>query len=263
MSERPSHEIAGIVNGRWDCLDAIVRDPGAKGELVDRLDTPRSTLDDIVRELEQVGLVEYVDGEWRATTVGYYAHNSYEQFVGSLEGLQAVGDVLDPLCDVRSVGPAMLDGAVAHEATDPVPDAVIEEFLARIDEACRIRGFAPRAISGYADAVPERAAKSGTTLEMVTTPDIYKQLSTLYPPTERSDAERELVSLFAGPIPFEYGLWIGDNSHAGLIVYTDHGIKGLIINESDAAVEWATEQYEEVRENATPVADRDGLTADR
>jgi len=263
MSERPSHEIAGIVNGRWDCLDAIVRDPGAKGELVDRLDTPRSTLDDIVRELEQVGLVEYVDGEWRATTVGYYAHNSYEQFVGSLEGLQAVGDVLDPLCDVRSVGPAMLDGAVAHEATDPVPDAVIEEFLARIDEADRIRGFAPRAVSGYADTVPERAAEAGTNIELVMTEDIYSQLSMLYPPAERPESEHELVTLLAGPVPYEYGLWIGDHSHAGLMVYTDHGIRGLVINESDAAVEWAIEQYEQVRESATPVAKQDGIAADR
>ncbi|MCL9813843.1 helix-turn-helix transcriptional regulator [Natranaeroarchaeum aerophilus] len=262
MSEKP-HEIAEIVNRRWDCLDAIVEAPGAKGELVDRLETPRSTLDDIVRELERSGLVEYVDGEWRATTVGYYAHNSYEQFVGSLKGLQAVGDVLDPLCDVRSIGPAMLDGAVAHEATDPVPDAVIEEFLARIDEADRIRGFAPRAVSGYADTVPERAAETGTTLEMVMTEDIYDQLSTLYPPTDRPHSERELVSLFAGPVPYEYGLWIGDNSHAGLMVYTDHGIRGLIINESDAAVERATEQYEQVRENATPVTEQDGITADR
>ncbi len=263
MSERPSHEIAGIVNRRWDCLDAIVEAPGAKGELVDRLDIPRSTLDDIVRELERSGLVEYVDGEWRATTVGYYAHNSYEQFVGSLTGLQAVGDVLEPLSDVRSVGPPMLDGAVAHEATDPVPDAVIEEFLVRIDETHHIRGFAPRAVSGYANAVPERAADTGTTLEMVMTEDIYDQLSTLYPPSERPDSERELISLFAGPVPYEYGLWIGDNSHAGLMVYTDHGIRGLIINESDAAVEWATKQYEQVRESATPVAEEDGLAANR
>lgn len=263
MSERPSHEIAGIVHRRWDCLDAIVEAPGPKGELVDRLGTPRSTLDDIVRELEQSGLVEYVDGEWRATTVGYYAHDSYGQFVGSLQGLQTVGDVLDPLSDVRSVDPAMLDGAVAHKATDPVPDAVIEVFLGRIDGACRIRGFAPRAISGYADTVTDRAAETGTSLELVMTEDIYNQLSTLYPPTERPESEHESVSLLAGPVPYEYGLWIGDNSHAGLMVYTDHGIRGLITNESDAAVEWATKQYEQVRESATSVAEQEEITADR
>lgn len=256
MSETPTHEIAGIVHRRWDCLDAIVEAPGAKGELVDRLETPRSTLDDIVRELERAGLVEYVDGEWRATTIGYYAHESYEHFVGSLDGVQSVGDVLAPITDTTSVAPEMLDGAVAYEATDPVPDAVIEEFLDRIDDADRIRGFAPRAISGYADVVPDRAAENGTRLELVMTDDIYERLSTLYPPADRPASERESLSLFAGPVPFEYGLWVADGEHAGLVVYTDRGINGIVVNDSTAAVDWATQQYERVYESASPVGER-------
>lgn len=262
MSEHSLHELAGIVHRRWDCLDALVDEPAPKGRLVDRLDTPRSTLDDIVRELESAGLAEYVDGQWRATTVGHYAHHSYDRFVGSLDGVDAVGSVLEPLSGVRSVPPAMLDGAVAHEATEPVPDAVIEEFLSRISASDRIRGFAPRAVSGYADAVPERAAEHQTSLEMVMTADIYKQLSTLYPSSDRPEAEREQLSLFAGSIPHEYGLWVADTSHVGLIVYTDHGIRGLIINDSDAAVEWGIEQYEQVRGTAVPVSELEELAVD-
>ncbi|MFC7115223.1 hypothetical protein ACFQH2_10055 [Natronoarchaeum sp. GCM10025703] len=111
-------------------------------------------------------------------------------------------------------------------------------------------------MSGYADTVPEQAAETDTTVELVMTEDIYEQLTTLYPPDNRPAAQRESLRVFHGPIPYEYGLWIGDDSHAGLVVYTDQGINGLIINESDAAVEWATEQYEQVRERATPVTEQ-------
>jgi predicted transcriptional regulator len=257
------HEIAGIIHRRWDCLDAIVDAPGPKGELVDRLDTPRSTLDDIVRELEGAGLVAYEGGKWRATTVGHYAHDSYGRFLGSLDDVQAVGDILAPLSDAESIAPAMLNGAVPYEATDPVPDAVVQQFITRIGDADRIRGFAPRAVSGYADMVPERAAETDTTVELVMTEDIYEQLTALYPPDDRPAAQRESLRVFHGPIPYEYGLWIGDDSHAGLVVYTDQGINGLIINESDAAVEWATEQYEQVRERATPVDEGMAPNTDR
>jgi len=66
-------ETARVLRRRYDCLRAIVTEPREKRALVEATETPRSTLDDIVRELESAGLVTYDDGVWRPTTSGRVA----------------------------------------------------------------------------------------------------------------------------------------------------------------------------------------------
>jgi len=53
MSGPANDELATVLLKRYECLNALINHPQAKPELVDTLDMPRSTLDDVVRELEQ------------------------------------------------------------------------------------------------------------------------------------------------------------------------------------------------------------------
>jgi len=53
MSSPANDELATVLLKRYECLNALINHPQAKPELVDTLDMPRSTLDDVVRELEQ------------------------------------------------------------------------------------------------------------------------------------------------------------------------------------------------------------------
>lgn len=252
MSDNQSHSLAGVVHRRWECFCAIVEKPRSKRALVEHLETPRSTLDDIVRELERAELVTYVDGRWRVTTIGRYTHQAYDRFLGSIDGLEELGSVLEPISEPEDVDPAMLNGAEAFEATGSVPDAVLDEFLVRVSDADHIKGVAPRAIAGYADSVQQRADDGDTTLELVLANDVYEQLSKLYDiPGDDQD-----TTLYRTEVPFEFGLWVSESpAHAGLVVYTDHGIKGILINDSERAVEWAIDQYQRVRDGAIPITE--------
>lgn len=70
------------------------------------------------------------------------------------------------------------------------------------------------------------------------------------------------ISLFRGPIPFSFGLWIADNAEAGVIISTDCGVQGLIVNDTTEALKWAESKYTEVKEQAEPIFLRGGSCRD-
>ena len=257
MTDQCPHDLLRTINRRWECLQAIVEQPQEKRELVETLSTPRSTLDAIVRELEQASLVEYREGRWEATITGRSAADVYADCTDTLASIHAAGTLLDSLSGTPTVPAAVLEDAETFVASDPVPDAVLVEFLDRVAAADRVRGVAPRALSGYTDRVFTRAVESGTTLEMVLAESVLAQLSALDPERVADRLTHERFSAYSGPIDVEFGLWIAEEpTHMGLIVYAERGIDGLLVNDSSTAVEWASDRYESVREAASPVGPR-------
>mgnify|MGYP002760854424 FL=1 len=258
MSEQSPHELLYTVNQRWDCLRAIVEEPQEKRALVDTLSMPRSTLDTVVRELEGADLVTYHDGVWQPTVAGEATAEVYADSVSAIRSIHAAGQVLSPLSGDHEVPTAVLAEAESFPATEPVPDAVLTEFLDRVAAADRIRGVAPRALSGYTDRVFQRAADNGTTLEMTLAESVFSQLSSIEPELVTERLQQELFSVARGPVDAEFGYWIGERpDHIGLIVYADRGVHGLVINDTAAAIDWASERYASLQERTTPVTPAD------
>jgi predicted transcriptional regulator len=256
MSDQSPHELLYTVNRRWDCLQAIVEEPQEKRTLVETLSMPRSTLDTVVRELEGADLVTYHDGVWQPTVAGEATAAVYSDTVDSIRSITTAGQVLSPLSGDHGVPTVAVEGADSFPAEEPVPDAVLTEFLDRIADADRIRGVAPRALSGYTDRVFRTAADNDTTLEMTLADSVFERLSTLNPETVADRLQRPLFSVYRAPVDVEFGLWIGDNpNHIGLIVYADRGVHGVVINRTPAAIEWATDRYRSIQaaaEELTP-----------
>ena len=258
MSDQHPHELLYTVNRRWDCLQAIVKQPQEKRVLVETLSMPRSTLDTVVRELEQAELVAYRDGIWQPTIAGKAITEAYADCAASVASIHDAGTLLSPLAGDPDIPTAVLDGAESYPAEEPVPDAVLTEFLDCIEAADHIRGVAPRALSGYTDRVFRIAADNNTTLEMTLDSSVFEQLSMLSPETVIDRLEADLFSVYRGPVDTEFGFWIGDDpDHIGLIVYADRGVHGIIINDTPDAIEWADDRYDSIHEVAAPVTPTD------
>lgn len=258
MSDQYPHELLHTVNRRWECLHAIVEQPQEKRALVETLSMPRSTLDTVVRELEQAELVAYRDGVWQPTIAGQATAEAYADCAASVASIHDAGTLLSPLEGNPDLPTAVLDGAESYPAEEPVPDAVLTEFLDRIATADRIRGVAPRALSGYTDRVFRIAADNDTTLEMTLDNSVFEQLSTLDPETVADRLKAELFSVYRAPVDTAFGFWIGsDPDHLGLIVYADRGVHGVIVNDAPAAVDWGINRYESVQVESTAVTPAD------
>ena len=63
--------------------------------------------------------------------------------------------------------------------------------------------------------------------------------------------------MYATDEQLPYALWVmetPDGTCAGITAYEDGGVRGVLMNDSEAAVTWAQGQYDAYRERARPVS---------
>jgi predicted transcriptional regulator len=251
MARSAPPDLADILLKRYECLCTLDNQPQAKRELVESLDVPRSTLDDIVRDLEHADLVEYHDGKWQLTLLGQYTLKHHTSYKEGLESLTNATPVIKELPRDTPVERRFLRDAEVHVATTPVPDEVMQVFLDAVESATHVRGVTPLAMAGYAEPF-YRAGTTGSDaqLEVVLPLETFERLRTLHPDsTDRAMAD-DAITLYHADIPVTFSLWIADDDHAGLIVYADQGVQGILINDTDDALDWATSQYDRIQKDA-------------
>lgn len=254
MSRSAPSDLAKSLLNRHGCLRALANQPQAKPELVDSLDIPRSTLDDIVRELEHADLVEYRDGMWQLTLLGQYALDHHTRYKDGLESLTDAAQVFKGLPRDTPVARRFLIGADVHVASGPVPDGVMEVFLDAVESATHVRRATPIVMAGYIDPF-FRCATTGSDahLEIVLPLETFECLRTLHPKLTDSPMAHEDITVFHAEIPATFSLWIADEDQAGLIVYAEHGVRGVIINDTADALNWATAQYDRIQNDAEQI----------
>lgn len=254
MSSPATDELATILLKRYECLNALVNHPQAKPELVDTLNMPRSTLDDIVRELERADLVEYGDGDWYPTQSGRLACCAHRDYLDRLNSLKNVSSMIDSVDTSEEVSWAFIDGADTYENHSSVQDAVMTELLDFAEVATEIRVVTPNVVSGYADNFYQSGISGqDTTFEIIIPPEIHTWFQSTHPSAAKNILNDPNIDILQTSIPFSFGLSIFDHDHAGITIFTEHGIAGLLVNDTDDALAWAEEQYKRVKRDAEPL----------
>jgi predicted transcriptional regulator len=243
-------ELARILLRRREVLGAVCDGSGDKRAIVEQLDIPRSTLDDVMRELSEAGLVRYADGEWVPTTVGRCAREVHEGYVERIAGLAGAATVLEPLSD-PDIDPAVLDGCTVLEPDAVLPDRNVTAFTERVRNATSLRGLVPQALAGHVPSVHEEmVGDQEMTTELVFDTAVYDELLDIYPERTAVALDHDGISMYRASLDTEYGLWIADGNSVGVIVYAGGGARGILMNDSDAAVEWAVERFRAARDRA-------------
>lgn len=247
-------DIATVLLKRYECLHALVNQPQTKPKLVDTLDMPRSTLDDIVRELERADLVEYRDGDWHPTHSGRLACRAHRDYLDQLNSLGDVSAVLDSMDTDEEVSWAFIDGADTYEAHSSIQYAVMMTLLDFVEVATDVRVVTPNVVAGYADQFYESGISGrNAAFEMIIPPEVHAWFHSTHPSVATDVLNDPDVDVLRASIPFSYGLSIFDDERAGVTIFTEKGIAGLLVNDTNNALAWAEEQYERVKQNADPI----------
>ncbi len=254
MSSPAPGDIATVLLKRYECLNALVNHPQAKPELVNTLNMPRSTLDDVVRELERADLVEYRDGDWYPTQPGRLACCAHRDYLNRLDSLRDVSSMLDSMGTGEEVSWAFIDGADTYENHSNIQDAVMTKLLDFAKVATEIHVVTPNIVAGYADKFYQNGISGqDSTFEMIIPPEIHTWFQSTHPSVAKDILNDPNIDILQTSIPFSFGLSIFDHDHAGITIFTDHGIAGLLVNDTDDALAWAEEQYKRVRQDADPL----------
>ncbi|WP_226010133.1 helix-turn-helix transcriptional regulator [Halomicrobium salinisoli] len=272
--------LADVVAQRREFLAALADRPRSKPDLVAATDTSRSTVDRAISDLSERGLVARDGNVYRPTYAGTRVLSIHEGYLGRLADVDRASDVLSDLPPDADLDPALLDGADVRTAEPHAQEYPIRPVVDVVADAQCLGAVVPVVTPQYVDAIraacegaatggsepSERASGSerserpashaadrGVDVDLVVTPAVAETL-------QRRHAESIRICREAGLTLYEteaappYALWAADTGTetcAGAVVHSETGVTGAVLNDADAAHEWARETVERYRASAT------------
>jgi tetratricopeptide (TPR) repeat protein len=247
-------ELLKLVGRRSELLELLVEAPHGQGELEAALEESRSTVDRALRELEEAGLVRWVDGSYHATLAGRLQLQHYREFVGRSSDLLAAMSFLEALPPGTPIGPPLVRGCSVAEPRDRGPEELtprLERILAAGDRA--VLAVSADMSPGSLRKLVRRANDRGVTMETFLAPGLVDRLETEFPELLAGLAADGGTVLEAPTLTF--GLLVVPGAHEVAVGAdaADGRNLGMLHNDTDAALAWATDLVEDLRDRATDV----------
>lgn len=255
--ERPADELVSLLARRIEVLEHLLDESQTRPELVEDLNISRSTVDRAVRELEGMGLVEFNDGNYRASLVGHLAHEEYAELREELIILEEAADLLTTLPPDAPLDLTVLQGAevvIGREPAPHIPGSRLPEFLRGADHLRTLSMAYTTPETG--EVVAQGVREDRVRVEIVLERDLYEYLTESGAVDIDSLAENDNFEAgLADDLPF--GLIIADRggtTEVCLAVYgQERTLEGIIINDTPEAVDWAESVWERYSSGARPI----------
>lgn len=225
-----------------------------KPTLVGDLPVARSTVDRGIRDLEEVGCVERVDGEFRASAAGRAALDAFGRYANAAAGVAEATCLLTHLPSDASLPPRVLADADVRTADDHAPEQVVAPIARAARTADRVRATAPVLYSRYLDALVT-IVESGVEFEAVVARPVVETARDLDPDKVDRLARSDHYDSYTTEADLPYAIMLtesADGTTVALVVYDGGAPRGVLVNDTDPAIEWANEHYRAVRAEAEP-----------
>lgn len=248
-------DVVGLVADRLDLLE-YAQTPRDKRTLVAELPYARSTVDWAVRELESAGLIQRTVAGYTTTPVGQRIAPRYRTLLATLADLLAAQDLLGHLPPDCEFPPALLTEADIERADETTPYRLLSGLRDRLDTADQVRLLLPSLPTPQLlDICHHRVVRHGTALEVVTDPSLAETLTTDFPGplAEMTAAAAGGITTYVADTP-PFGVLLtgtATTSTVSILVYEQQAIYGAIHTETEAALRWAEDYYEHIRDEAT------------
>ncbi|ELZ95881.1 hypothetical protein C440_06312 [Haloferax mucosum ATCC BAA-1512] len=251
-------ELRDVLHKRSVILEAVSDQPYTKPELTEILGTSRSTIDRGIDDLESIDCVERHNSRYAPTTKGELALAEYTKYTNIMDSLSRAGDILNYLPSDSSVSLAFLDGVSVYPSDPNVPDSALKASDDLLAISTRMNGLAPTALSTYPDTIEGGVQGHGLSVEIVVESNVLDSIIEVRSEAMARLAGYEDVEFYRTDVELPYALWImeqEDGETAGMTVYNNGGIQGVLMNDSPAAVSWARKVYQGYRDNAVNVTE--------
>lgn len=247
-------EFVDCLTKRIDFLECLEDAPKDKRTLVDELEYSRSTVNRAIWELEDLALVTYRDGQYHLTVSGQLLlteSRRYDDRIRSIVVAQDLLNTLPPGCDCDASIVQGADCIVAPDGAPHLPGKRVAELVKEADY-CRALSRA-HSYAKAADVIHDQIVNEGMEAEVVVQEEVLAHLD------DRAQTWIEMgrCEIFAiDSVPFGLFILSGSRGTTGcLLVYTSaNDLRGALINESEAAIEWAEDTFETHKQRATAVA---------
>ena len=243
-----------LLTNRSDLLRILLESEYTRRDLKEQVEFSESTLDRSLRELEDTRLIEYNNGAWRLTYFGRIAIHEHEKFRKHLKDIVAVSRTIDLIPPDSPLSHEFITGCRSINADPEAPDQLLDEVFTKIRHArsiqCVVTKIMVNSIDPFCEAV---TATDSYEVELVFSSKSFDILYEYDPKKVSKAVYDEDISIFTGNIPFSFSLWITDERQAGVVIYTETGVRGVILNDTKSAVDWATSQHKQIKRESNQV----------
>jgi len=250
-------ELRSTLHKRHDILSALVSEPRTKPELVDALDASRSTVDRAIRSLENVGCIERQNSVYQPTQVGHIAFSEYDRYAKTMDGIARASDVLNAARPEARIDPAFLNGVTVQTADPHAPESALEDSIEVLKTADRLIGLAPVVLSLYTETLTTLVTEHNLDVELVLYEDTLDSLLRYYQDEISKSNLLSHINFHVTDQDLPYALWIMDHEEhpqAGITIHENGGVRGVLMNDSPEALQWAHDTYDQYLETARSIA---------
>lgn len=249
-----ARDVIETVVKRASFLDRLAAGPTTKRDLRDDLDVSRSTVYKAVRELEDAGIVEQTEGGCRLTLFGRLLVEQYQRFaetVGDVERHRSLLGVLPPDCPVITDVLVGAEFVLGERHAPNLPVGRIEDLVRRAD---RVAAMTPVVIPQYVDLYHEQVVDRDTTADVVLEAPVVEYLRSDHGERFAEAVETGRLAVWETDETLPFGL-VYSRDELAVMVYTDSGeLSGVIVNDTDAALDWGREVFHRYRARADQLA---------
>lgn len=250
------------VSQRFVLLTALADGERQVRDLVDDLDSSRSTVNRGLRDLEAADLIERGDEGYRPTLAGRMALSLTEDYYDEMRDVDAMSEALTLLPPDAPLPSEAVTGGEAFLGTAPDPyrpDEVVLEAFASADHCRHVYGLLSD--RRLLDASHERLLAGELTSEAITTPEMIAHLREEHPEKHAEGVASGRIDFYVARDVPPFGLLLPEHGGETTLLVgigrPSAGLEALIRNDAPEAVAWGEAFYEEIRDRAMPLEEFD------
>jgi len=245
MTDLTRDDLLHLLATRHEMIDPICNGSLDKRSIRRRLDVSRPTVDRAFRELEELGMLTSTGTAYELTRFGRLFCERFHDQVSTVDQMVEVGDLLAHLPGSAAIDERMLEGARVLETEPHAPLAPLTEVGELATDADRIEGYTNALLPNYVSFVKRGVSSKGMGARIILPEAVMEVAFEEYMEqlSELLDAPEFTLVKTHETIPF--GVLVVDDEAVGVSIRDDENrLRGALVNESAAAVEWATEQLD-------------------
>lgn len=261
MSQGPTRALLEAIAGRAELIECLTEGITDKRDLEARLGKSRSTINRWLNALRQADVITPAAEGHQLTVLGTLAYEEYARFEHRFTGIVNAKPLLVYLPSDVEFGVEVLEDAevLLSEEIAPLEPILRLEEMVQTAETRVLKAISPVILPRYVEFFHHQVMTNGFEVEFVLERQVMEYLLSAYNEelTAMLETGHGTFSRVEGSaLPYglvvidQEGIWIGIYEPGG-------GLRGAIINTSQAAIEWAHDQYNNVRGRAEAVEQGD------
>lgn len=240
-------DLLHLIATRHEMIEPLCDGELEKRRIEETLDVSRPTVDRAFRELEELGLLESRGTTYELTRFGRLFCDRFDAQISQLDEMVELASILSHLPESAAIGERMLSGAQVKQTQKHAPLSPISSVGRLAASAEKIEGYTNVILPHYVTFIRDRVLENGLDARIILSEGVMKQAFAEYADEINELIEANGTRLVKTHEDLPYGIVVLDDEIAGVSIRDEENrLRGVLVNYSDSAVDWAKEQLDEL-----------------